>query len=128
MGLRIIGQILAVAIAVGCGMAVILIAPFLIAGETEEHVDAPVKTQGRKGPSLSGMTAEFFAMPADRGTRVPACPSSETPDPDCARDTAQQFCRGAGYSYVGNLAMETVEGRVYLADVLCKHSAVAITW
>jgi hypothetical protein len=74
------------------------------------------------------MAAEFFAMPADRSERLQACRSSETPDPDCARETAEQFCRGAGYSYVGNLAMETVGGRVFLADVLCKRSAVAITW
>jgi hypothetical protein len=77
---------------------------------------------GGGGPSLRGMASTFYTRPAGRnGQRIAACRGSA--NAACARETAAQFCRGQGYNHVGNVALETVGGRVYLADVLCKRSA-----
>ena len=77
-------------------------------------------TSGGGGPSLRGMAATFFSQPSANGQRVLACRGQATAA--CARTTAEQFCRGHGYNHVGNVMLETVGGRVYLADVLCRHS------
>lgn len=78
---------------------------------------------GGGGQSLRGMAAVFFPQPAGRnGQRVLACRSGSA-TMNCATQTAQQFCRGQGYNHVGNVALETVRGRHYLADVLCRRSA-----
>jgi hypothetical protein len=75
------------------------------------------------GRSLRGMSAEFFTMPSSDGRRVLACPSGTAGNAACARRSAERFCRGRGYDHVGNVAQQTVSGRVYLADVLCKRNA-----
>lgn len=133
MTMRTTGQILAAAIAAGGGTAVIPSDSARTLDGFGSHLrdagdESGPSVERKNGPSLGGMAAEFFATPADGGRRVLACRSSQSPDPDCARETAELFCRGVGYAYAGNIAMETVGNRVYLADVLCKHSAVAITW
>ena len=129
------GPVLTVATAIAVGTAVIAAASTQEArilgwnfGSTKDRSGPRIQVQGENGPSLSGMSAEFFITPADRGARIPACSSSAAPDPDCALKTAGLFCNGVGYAYVGSLAMQTVGDQVYLADVLCKHSVVAVTW
>lgn len=77
---------------------------------------------GNAGPSLRGMASEFFTQPSSRGQRILACQRGQA-TANCARQTAEQFCRGRGYNHVGNVALQSERGRVYLADVLCKRSA-----
>ena len=77
---------------------------------------------GGGGQSLRGMAAEFFPQPTGRnGQRVLACRTGSA-TMNCATQTAQQFCRGQGYQNVGNVALQTVRGQHYLADVLCRRS------
>lgn len=82
----------------------------------------PPSGGGATGPSLRGMAATFFSQPSYRGHRIPACARGGA-TAACARTTATEFCRVNGFSFVGNVALETERGRVYLADVLCKRSA-----
>lgn len=77
---------------------------------------------GNAGPSLRGMSSEFFTQPSSRGQRILACQRGQA-SMNCARQTAEQFCRARGYNYLGNVALQTERNRVYLADVLCKRSA-----
>ena len=86
-------------------------------------VERPTPSPGGAA-SLRGMAAEFFPRPTGRdGQRVLACRNNNNANMNCASQTAQQFCRGRGYNHIGNVAMETVSGRHYLADVLCRRSA-----
>jgi hypothetical protein len=81
----------------------------------------PPPTTGGVGPSLRGMSATFFTQPAENGRRILSCRTGSA-TAACATRTAQQFCRGQGYAFVGNVRQETVNGRTYLADVLCRQS------
>ena len=135
MSNSVLAPVLTLAIAIGVGTALIAAASTQEPRTLGWRFDDPqgdvvtrVQVQGENGPSLRGLSAEFFSTPADRGARILACSSSAAPDPDCALKTAGLFCNGVGYAYVGSLAMQTVGNQVYLADVLCKHSVVAITW
>ncbi|MDP3739540.1 MAG: hypothetical protein Q8R02_19285 [Hyphomonadaceae bacterium] len=73
------------------------------------------------GPSLRGMNAEFFSQPSQDGRRILACQTGSA-TANCARATAEQFCRARGYNFVGNVSLETAGRRVVLADVLCKRT------
>lgn len=73
---------------------------------------------GTPGPSLRGMAAEFFTAPARNGQRVLACSHGRATS-SCAARTADQFCRAQGWVGSAREAMQTVNRRVYLADVLC---------
>jgi hypothetical protein len=67
------------------------------------------------------MASEFFPAPALSGRRIEACRRGPA-TPDCARQSAEQFCRTAGWNYARHSLMETVGRTVYLADVLCTRS------
>jgi hypothetical protein len=86
------------------------------------RIQTAVPDLGLDWNSLRGMASEFFTHPASNGRRILACRRGNASS-DCARDTAARFCRARGYGYIGNVAMQSVSGRVYLADVLCKRSA-----
>jgi hypothetical protein len=73
------------------------------------------------GQSLRGMASEFYPAPRLGGGRVEACPRSSA-TAACAADTADRFCRTAGWNGSARQLMETVNRRVYLADVLCVRS------
>ncbi len=75
------------------------------------------------GPSLRGMSAEFFSQPSEYGRRVLSCPNGAS-TANCARATAEQFCKARGFNYVGNVRQQSANGQVYLVDVLCKTSAI----
>lgn len=81
----------------------------------------PTPTPGAFGPSLRGMSSEFYAQPSINGQRVLACRTAGS-SMACAQEGAHEFCRARGYNYVGNVALETVSRRVVLADVLCRRS------
>lgn len=70
------------------------------------------------GQSLRGMAAEFYPAPRRGNQRVEACTRGSA-TAACAADTADRFCRDAGWRGSAREAMETVNRRVYLADVLC---------
>lgn len=102
--------------------AILLASPIARTRSLRPVVERPTPSGGNAGPSLRGMSAMFFTQPSYRGQRIPACargPATAT----CARTTAIEFCRVNGYSFVGNIALQTERGRAYLADVLCKRSA-----
>lgn len=73
------------------------------------------------GASLRGMGAEFYPAPGRNGYRIPSC-SSGNSTANCAARTADQFCRSAGWNGSKSESQESINGRVYLADVLCVRS------
>jgi hypothetical protein len=72
-------------------------------------------------PSLRGMAAEFYPAPAQNGRRVLACGQGSA-TANCAADTADRFCASLGWTASARESMETVNRRVYLADVLCSRT------
>ena len=71
---------------------------------------------GAAGPSLRGISAEFFRTPSSNGNRVISCPSGASV---CAAASADRFCRSRGWTASSYQTQETVGDRRYLADVLC---------
>lgn len=71
------------------------------------------------GTSLRGMAAEFFPAPGGRdGRRLLSCENGSA-TANCAAASADRFCKSIGWSGSASQRQETVNGRVYLADVLC---------
>lgn len=70
------------------------------------------------GQSLRGMASEYFHQPSDGRGRVLSCAYGAA-TASCAAQTADQFCRSRGWTASSYERQETVQGRVYLADVLC---------
>ena len=71
------------------------------------------------GTSLRGMAAEFFPAPGNSaGRRVLACGYGSA-TANCAATTADNYCKSIGWAGSASQRMETVNGREYLADVLC---------
>lgn len=71
------------------------------------------------GTSLRGMSAEFFTAPGNaNGRRILSC-SNNSGSANCAADTADRFCKSVGWNGSASQTQETVNGRIYLADVLC---------
>ena len=72
------------------------------------------------GPSLAGMRTRYFPRPLYGTERVLACPAkTDDGGMGCARETAEDLCRRAGYRKLEHLALEDVGGRMFLSDVLC---------
>lgn len=73
-----------------------------------------------EGPSLAGTRTRYFPRPLYGGERVLACPArTDDGGTGCARETAEDLCRRAGYRRLEHVALEDVGGRMLLADVLC---------
>ena len=70
-------------------------------------------------PSLRGLASEYFVAPDDRGARI------EVPGgtAEAMSQRAQQFCRSRGWRTQAYARLQTLEGRTFLADVLCADSA-----
>jgi hypothetical protein len=70
-------------------------------------------------PSLRGMASEYFVAPDDRGARI------EVPGgtAEAMSQRAQQFCRSRGWRTQAYARLQTLEGRTFLADVLCSDAA-----
>lgn len=75
---------------------------------------------GGGGRSLRGMAAEFFPEPMRYGRRI-ECPGGQS-TAACAKRTADDFCRAAGWNGSRNQMLQTVGRRNYIADVLCVRS------
>ncbi|MFN4358761.1 beta/gamma crystallin-related protein [Sphingopyxis alaskensis] len=71
--------------------------------------------------SVRGNFAEFHTQPSAGNSRVPACTSGSA-TANCAARSADTWCRSIGWNGSAREHMETVGGRVYLADVLCVRS------
>ncbi len=78
---------------------------------------------GGSSQSLRGMASEFFPAPrrGNSAQRVEACPGGSA-TANCASQSADRFCRSAGWNGSARELMETVNRRIYLADVLCVRS------
>lgn len=68
-----------------------------------------------------GNFAEFHTQPAQGNYRVLACPGGSA-SASCAARSADTWCRSIGWNGSAREHLETVAGRVYLADVLCVRS------
>lgn len=73
------------------------------------------------GQSTRGSFAEFHTQPGTNGHRVLACASGSS-TANCAARTADSWCRSIGWNGSAREHLETVNRRVYLADVLCVRS------
>jgi hypothetical protein len=73
------------------------------------------------GTSLAGVASRYWPAPTYGAERILACPGGK-PGFNCAHDTAEEMCRRAGYRIVRYWQLQTVAGRVYLADILCTRS------
>lgn len=71
--------------------------------------------------NLRGMAAQFYPAPASNGYRVLACATGSATS-NCAAATADRFCAAQGWRTSAREALQTVNGRVYLADVLCTNT------
>lgn len=76
-----------------------------------------------EGTSLRGMSAEFFPAPGERGLRIASCPTGGG-TANCAKQTAERFCKSRGWNYARSATQETIGRVIYLADVLCSRSLV----
>ncbi len=70
------------------------------------------------GPSLAGNLSRFFAAPTYGSERTLACPDG-APGMACAKKTAEDLCRRAGYRAAEHFILQSERGLYYLADVLC---------
>ena len=68
-------------------------------------------------PSLHGLASEYFVAPAVAagGARVEVSPSTSEAMSQKARD----FCRSHGWRQSMYARLQTIDGRTFLADVLC---------
>jgi Beta/Gamma crystallin len=79
----------------------------------------PVIIDPPAGTSLRGMSGEFFPAPGGtNGRRIMSC-SNNSGSANCAADTADSYCKSIGYGGSASQSQETVNSRIYLADVLC---------
>jgi hypothetical protein len=73
--------------------------------------DAPVSGSG---PSLRGLSSEFFVVPAQAGSRVEVTQAT-----GAESIAATKFCRTRGWRTSPYQRAQSVSGRTFLADVLC---------
>lgn len=84
-------------------------------------VQPPFQPDPPAGTSLRGMGAEFFPAPGRYNARIISCPTGNS-TANCAARTADEFCRSVGWNGSKSESQETINRRVYLADVLCVRS------
>lgn len=85
------------------------------------QIQPPRPPEPPAGTSLRGMGAEFFPAPGRYNVRILSCPNGNS-TANCAARTADDFCRSAGWNGSTSESQESINGRVYLADVLCVRS------
>ena len=67
------------------------------------------------GASLRGVASEYFVAPDERGNRVEVQPATA----EAMTRRAVEYCRAHGWRSSPHGRLQTLGGRVYLADVLC---------
>lgn len=86
-----------------------------VAPPIAENVTVPVQAGVLgSGATLRGLASEFFVMPDVAGTRVEVSAGAG----DASR-VAIEFCRSRGWRTSAHERVQTVGGRILLADVLC---------
>lgn len=70
-------------------------------------------------PSLRGMASEFFVAPDTNGARIEVTSGANEAMSVSARD----FCRTRGWRHSVHARLQTIEGRTFLADVLCSDAS-----
>ena len=68
-----------------------------------------------RGQSLRGIASEYFVAPEQGGNRVEVVPGTA----EAMTRRAGEFCRSRGWRTSVHERLQTVGGRIYLADVLC---------
>lgn len=63
--------------------------------------------------SLRGLASEFFVMPQDNGNRIEVAANGGI------LERATEFCRAHGWHVSAYAREQSIQGRRYLADVLC---------
>jgi hypothetical protein len=66
-------------------------------------------------PSLRGMASEFFVAPDSGGARIEVTPGTN----EAMSVRASEFCRTRGWRMSPYARLQTIDGRTFLADVLC---------
>ena len=75
------------------------------------------RTVSGSDASLRGFASEFFVMPQENGSRIEVMPNGGISEP------ATAFCRTHGWHASAYEREQAVQGRRYLADVLCTDEA-----
>lgn len=83
---------------------------------TEETVSASIAAGGQA--SLRGFASEFFIVPGDGGNRIEVAEGTA----EAMTRAAVEFCRAKGWRGSPYARIQKVEGRHFLADVLCANS------
>lgn len=79
---------------------------------------APIAHLKGSDLSLRGLASEFYVMPQEGGARIEVDDRAKN---DSARAT--EFCRAHGWRVAAYERQQAVDGRRYLADVLCTDGA-----
>lgn len=66
-------------------------------------------------PSLRGMASEFFVAPDTNGARIEVPAGTG----EAMTVSAREFCRVRGWRNSAYARLQTIDGRTFLADVLC---------
>lgn len=74
--------------------------------------------QSANDQTVRGNFSQFHTQPQFNGYRVESCPGASA-TAACAARNADAFCRSTGWNGSAREHQETVNGRTYLADVLC---------
>ena len=83
---------------------------------TETQVNAAIAAGGQA--SLRGYSSEFFIVPGDGGNRIEVAGGTS----EARSRAAQDFCRGKGWRTSPYARLQNIDGRYFLADVLCADS------
>ena len=70
-------------------------------------------------PSLRGMASEFFVAPDTNGARIEVPAGTG----EAMSVAAREFCRVRGWRYSVHARLQTLDGRTFLADVLCSDAS-----
>ena len=70
-------------------------------------------------PSLRGMASEFFVAPDTNGARIEVAAGTS----EAMTVSAREFCRVRGWRYAVHARLQTLDGRTFLADVLCSDAS-----
>lgn len=66
-------------------------------------------------PSVRGMASEYFVAPDVRGARIEVTPGTN----EAKSRSAKEFCRSRGWRTSPYSRLQAIDGRSFLADVLC---------
>ena len=80
---------------------------------TETQVNAAIAAGGQA--SLRGYSSEYFVVPGDGGNRIEVAGGTS----EARSRAAQDFCRGKGWRTSPYARLQEINGRYFLADVLC---------